>query len=213
MKPEDLVQAPYVVDIAGEHVIGGAGNQVYVRAIHEPKPREFTLVRSGTQYTDPDSDETLGFEATYVGDAYLQVPGDPATFLLLKSTQEVIAGDRLLPAREAEVQQHFLPRAPDFAVNGRIISVLNGMSQIGQYHVVVLNRGAQEGLEAGHVLAVYQTGETIRDPISGRSGEKVRLPDQRAGILMVFRTFERVSYGLVMEAQKAIHLLDSVRTP
>jgi hypothetical protein len=108
-----------------------------------------------------------------------------------------------------------LPRAPEEAVDGRIISVLDGVSLIGQYQVIVLNRGARHGLQPGHVLSVYRTGEVIRDPVreNGQSREKVRLPDELSGTTMVFRTFDRISYALVMEATNDIHVLDTVRNP
>jgi hypothetical protein len=105
-----------------------------------------------------------------------------------------------------------MPRAPEEETSGRIISVFEGVSQIGQYQVVVLNLGRESGIEAGHVMAVFQRGETIEDPFAGRE-ETVTLPDERAGIVMVFRSFERLSYALVMEATRAIHVLDAVRNP
>jgi hypothetical protein len=109
----------------------------------------------------------------------------------------------------------FLPRAPEEVVDGRIISVLDGVSLIGQYQVIVLNRGARHGLQPGHVLSVFRTGEVIRDPVRGntQTGEKVKLPDELSGTTMVFRTFDRISYALVMEATNDIHVLDTVRNP
>jgi hypothetical protein len=101
---------------------------------------------------------------------------------------------------------------PDSPIEGRIISVLNGVSQIGQFHVVVLNKGANVGLEAGHVLRILQGGNEVRDIVKGQ-GETVTLPLEEAGHLMVFRTFEKVSFALVMDATKALHILDWVRTP
>ncbi len=109
---------------------------------------------------------------------------------------------------------NFLPRAPAREVEGRIISVLAGVSLIGQYQVVVINRGTNDGLEPGHGLRVFQTGQTIRDTRGrGVFGEKVRLPDEPAGTMMVFRTSERISYALVMEATNAMAVLDTVRNP
>jgi hypothetical protein len=106
----------------------------------------------------------------------------------------------------------FQPRVPDIPIVGRIISVLNGVSQIGQYNVVVLNKGSNAGLESGHVLEILQGGNEIRDIIKGR-GEKVKLPLEKAGHLMVFRTFEKVSFALIMDASKPLHVLDWVRPP
>jgi hypothetical protein len=108
---------------------------------------------------------------------------------------------------------NFLPRSPEREVDGQIISVLSGVSQIGQYAVVVINRGTNAGLEPGHVLRVWQAGRTVRDTQHGLIGQKVRLPDEPAGTIMVFRTSERISYALVMEATTPLALLDPVRNP
>jgi hypothetical protein len=103
-----------------------------------------------------------------------------------------------------------MPRAPQNRIEGSIISVFDGVAQIGQYQVVVLDLGRQEDIESGHVLAINQRGAVTKDLISGDS---VKLPDERAGEVMVFRVFERVSYALVMRATRAIHILDQVTNP
>ena len=110
---------------------------------------------------------------------------------------------------------NFFPHPPTQNVEGRIISVMDGVSLIGQYQVVVLNRGAEHGLDPGTVLRVFKTGQVVRDEVRGKGafGEKVRLPDEPAGTMMVFRTFDRMSYALIMEATDAISVLDTVRTP
>jgi len=106
-----------------------------------------------------------------------------------------------------------MPRPPDTQVEGQIISVTSGVSLIGQFQVVVINRGSAAGLEPGHVLRAYQTGQTIRDTQRGLVGQKVRLPDEPAGTMMVFRTAERVSYALVMEATTPLAVYDTVGNP
>jgi len=124
-----------------------------------------------------------------------------------------LVGDKLVPKGMDGVDQAFLPHSPDMPIEGKIISVVDGVSRIGQFQTVVLNKGEQDGLETGHVLAVYQSGAVIRDNFGKDRGEKVTLPDVRAGIVLVFRTFDRVSYALVMESEKAMRLYDSVRNP
>ncbi len=123
--------------------------------------------------------------------------------------REAIAGDKLIPA-SIDVPLNFFPSAPSRPIEGRIISVVGGVTQIGQYQVVVLNRGTNNGLAVGDVLSVYQTGDTIEDRFGGGS---VKLPDEKAGTIMVFKSYDRISYGLVMEATQAIHVLDTVRNP
>lgn len=209
----ELDAAPYVVDFADEHIAGGAGMRVYVRSIESGDNAKYDVVRPGKPYKDGDSGEILGYEALYIGDAKLQRTGDPATLLLTNTEIETLVGDRLVPVSEEVVQQSFFPKAPNTPVNGNIISVLNGVSQIGQYQVVVLDRGAQDGLEPGDVLAVDQRGQTVLDPVSPARNDKVRLPDEKAGMLLVFRTFPRVSFGLIMSATKSLHVLDRVHNP
>jgi NADPH:quinone reductase-like Zn-dependent oxidoreductase len=131
---------------------------------------------------------------------------------MLETEREAVVGNLLVDEEDVE-PVNFLPRSPDTEVEGRIISVLSGVSLIGQYQVVVINRGTNAGLEPGHVLRVFQTGRTIRDTQRGAFGQKVRLPDEPAGTMMVFRTSERISYALVMEATTSMAVLDTVRNP
>ncbi|MEW7988410.1 MAG: LysM peptidoglycan-binding domain-containing protein [Candidatus Thiodiazotropha sp.] len=208
----ELEKAPYIVHFLDDHIVGGAGISYYARSIMEERPIQYAVVRPEKPYKDPDTGEVLGYEALYVGTSELKRTGDPAKLLLTSSDMEAIIGDRLIKEQEDEPLIDFQPRVPENPIEGRIISVLNGVTQIGQYNVVVLNKGANVGLEAGHVLRILQGGEAIRDIVKGR-GETVTLPLEEAGHLMVFRTFEKVSFALVMDATKPLHVLDWVRTP
>ena len=207
----ELSSAPYIVKFGGQHIVGGAEVTVYARAIQETDILKYQVVRPGRAYRDPDTGEVLGYEALFVGDADLKKTGDPATLTLVSGEREAIIGDRVIPYSEAPVES-FQPKPPPAPVRGAIISVMDGISQIGQYDVVVLSRGSDDGLEPGHVLAIDQRGRNVRDIVAGR-GERVRLPDEEAGTLMVFRTFPRVSFGLVMEATRPLHMYDIVRNP
>jgi hypothetical protein len=209
---DELEKAPYIVHFLDDHIIGGAGISYYARSIMEERPTQYAVVRPEKPYKDPDTGEILGYEALYVGTSELKRTGDPAKLLLTSTDMEAIIGDRLIKEMEDEPLIDFQPRVPDTPIEGRIISVLNGVSQIGQYHVVVLNKGDDEGLEAGHVLRILQGGNKVRDIVKGR-GETVTLPLEEAGLLMVFRTFEKVSFALVMDATKPLHVLDWVRSP
>lgn len=210
---EEIDAAPYIVASVGEHIITGAGDRVYVRGLDAAALPRYNVFRPGGPYIDPVTDEVLGFEAVHVGLANLQRQGDPSTMLLSETNREAIDGDRLLPIQEREVLPYFMPRPPEQAVNGQIISVYDGVSQIGQYHVVAINRGIRDGLEPGHVLAIYRAGELVEDPVTPDPNDVVQLPDERAGEMMVFRTFERVSFALVMRATMAMHVLDKVTNP
>ncbi|MGR8920727.1 MAG: LysM peptidoglycan-binding domain-containing protein [Gammaproteobacteria bacterium] len=262
MTREDIGRSGYIVGSQDEHLTFGSGNRVYVRALGEPETAKFSIFREGEAYVDPDSQAILGYEAEHVGDGLAERFGDPATVYIIKANKEIMKGDRLLP-EEGDQIPAFYPHAPSGAVDGKIISVFDGVSQIGQHQVVVLNRGVADGLEPGHVLAIYQEGEIIDDvigsdieyrkklddqlraerehpsmvartmegianefraadralrefvgtPIEGGSSVRVQLPEERAGELMVFRTFDKVSYALVMNTQRPIHVMDYVRNP
>ncbi|MCW8906606.1 MAG: LysM peptidoglycan-binding domain-containing protein [Sedimenticola sp.] len=209
----ELDAAPYVVAFAEEHILGSNDLKAYVRSIANSDNTKFDVVRPGDAYKDAETGEILGYEALYISSSELLDSGDPATVLLSDMELESRKGDRLLPVTEDTPLNAFFPAAPRREVNGSIISVLNGVTQIGQYNVVVLDRGARDGLEPGSVLTIDHRGETIRDTVSGNPGETVTLPDEPAGTLMVFRTFDRVSFGLVMDATRAIHVRDRVHNP
>ncbi len=210
---DEINSAPYVIGFAGEHIIVGAGDRVYVRSISDPTSLSYTIFRPGNAYISPESGENLGYEAQYVADAALQQPGDPATLAITKSSLEIRTGDRIMPNAEEDVALNYFPRPPEQSIKGNIISVLGGVSQIGRYNVVVIDKGAADGLLVGHELNIYKAGKIVRDAYSPVRNDAVHLPDELAGTLMVFRPFERVSYALVMNATEALHVLDKVRTP
>jgi hypothetical protein len=210
---EQLDTAPYVVSGADEHVVTGAGDRVYVRGIEGTDVGLFDIFEPGGPLKDPDSGELLGYEAIYVGEGAVQRFGDPSTLLLTTTAREARVGDRLWPTSIEPPVTHFTPHAPPPGTEGRIISVDGGVREIGQFDIVVINRGTDNGIEVGHIMKIFQTGETIRDTVSGKRGDKIKLPDEEAGMLMVFRTFDRVSYALVMKATRAMHINDYVRSP
>lgn len=210
---EDVIDdLPYIV-AHREGLIGSSGRNVYIRGADEaPTGTVFNIVERGEELVDPDTNDLLGYQGIYVGQGRLDRNGDPGTLYMLETVREAVVGNYLMDEEDA-VPLDFFPRAPDRQVEGRIISVLSGVSLIGQYAVVVINRGSNAGLEPGHVLRAYQTGRTIRDTQRGAIGQKVRLPDEPAGTMMVFRTSERLSYALVMDATTPLALLDAVRNP
>jgi hypothetical protein len=209
---DTLENSPYVIDFAGEHMIVGAGDRVYVRSVLSPESLSYTIYRAGETYTNHETKEILGYEAKYVADAILEKSGDPATLKIIKSNREVRKGDRLMLNNQDEVALNYFPRSPENPINGRIISVLDGVSQIGQHNIVVLDIGAADGIKVGHTFNIYHNGRSVKDPFAKQKNTMVKLPDEIAGILMVFRSFNRVSYALVMSATQSIHVHDKVRT-
>ena len=201
---------PYLLSTRGDHLIASAGNEIYVRGVNENAPgARYRVIHVGEPLYDPDDNRLIGYQGIDIGDGTLRRGGDPATIALTDTRQEAKTGDRLLP-ESVDIPLNFFPRAPSSAIEGRIISVVGGVTQIGQYMVVVLNRGSNNGVSIGDVLTVWQTGEEVHDRVEGG---RVKLPDEEAGTIMVFKTFDRISYGLVMEATQAIHIHDTVRNP
>ena len=129
---------------------------------------------------------------------------------VLSVKQDIRIGDRLLPTEERRVQSTFHPVAPDQDVEGEIMTVMGGVTQVGRNDVVAVNRGLADGLVVGSVLAIHKRGDVIRDE---RSQDRIQLPIERAGILMVFRLFERMSYGLVLETEEPLRVGDIVTNP
>ncbi len=215
-------QLPYILRTRGDHLIASAGNEIYIRG-GEPAATgtRYSVVHVGDELVDPDDNKVIGYQGVYIGEGALSRGGDPATVALTDTNREALEGDRLIP-ETVDIPLNFFPKAPEIDVDGRIISVVDGVSLIGQYQVVVLNRGARNGLAPGDVLSVYQAGEEVRDRYARSGllkasrlmgGEKVTLPYEEAGTIMIFKVYDRIGYALVMEATSDIHVLDAIRNP
>lgn len=208
-----LEKAPYIIGTEENRVVLGAGNSAYVQSITEGRVLNWHIYRPGKALVDPDSNETLGYEAVYLGDARITRFGAPATVNITKSNQEINVGDRLVEMKE-EVTSAYVPHAPEKTISGRIVSAYGGVAEVGKGSIVTLNKGGQDGLEIGHVLALYRHGRNIKPGAhDDTSPETVKLPDERYGLVFVFRVFEKLSYALVMQSERPVHVLDDVRTP
>ncbi len=211
VEPDELQAAPYVIAGAHGHVITGAGDQLHARGEFPDGEVNFGVFRVGQLFTDPATGEVLGREALDIGGGrLLAVEEGIGTLSIDRSGEEMRAMDRLLPAVEQKITATFYPSAPDEQVDGTIIAVESGVSNVGRLDVVMLNRGERDGLQEGHVLAIHKTGELVRDPVTK---ELVRLPSAHAGVLMVFRVFEKMSYGLVLNATQPLRVSDRVTNP
>ncbi|MBV7563010.1 LysM peptidoglycan-binding domain-containing protein [Pseudomonas sp. sia0905] len=209
--PEQFQSAPYIVAGNAERVVSGAGDRVYARGSFDPSAPVYGIFRQGRTYTDPETEEFLGINADDIGGGEIVAEEDKiGTLNLTRTTQEVRNGDRLFPTEEGAINSTFMPSEPKTEIKGLILDVPRGVSQIGQFDVVTLNKGARDGLEIGNVLAVYKTGETVRDRVTG---ESVKIPDERAGLLMVFRTYEKLSYGMILNASRQLEVMDKIRNP
>lgn len=258
----EIDASAYIVGSKDEHLAFGSRSRIYVRGLGDAATNKYSIFRKGGPYRDPETNEILGYEAEHVGDALIEKQGDPASAYIVNASKEVLKGDRLMPEASDAIPE-FVPHAPNAPIEGKILSVFNGLYQVSQHQVVALNRGAADGLEPGHVLAIFQEGEVIKDtiasdiadqrqreaeiraetenpsaagrvwegivndvrfadrtlrdfvgtPIKGSNSVSVQLPEERTGELMIFRTFERISYALVMNIQGPVEVLDNVRNP
>jgi hypothetical protein len=214
--------APYLVAMRDGHLIGGVGNEVYARGIGEAAVESrYSIIHVEEKLVDPDNNNLLGYTGVYVGSGPVMTAGDPAKLLLTETNREALQGDKLF-AESVDVNVDFIPHAPASQVDAAVIAI-KSHTVLGQYQVVALNRGSSDGLEPGHVLAVYQAGESVRDTYSkgglaagsgiSKLGKRVQLPDERAGEIMIFKAFENMSYALVMEATREISQGDRAKNP
>ncbi|HED36046.1 MAG TPA: LysM domain-containing protein [Gammaproteobacteria bacterium] len=213
--------APYIVGSDDAHLILGARNKVYIRGELDKERIRYSIFRKGNKLVDPDTGDLLGYEVIYAGEVRIEKYGNPSTGNLLSTTREVLVGDRLLPTDKGAIDQQYFPTLPDDYIDGKIISLFDAISSIAKYQIAVINRGSAHGLEVGHLLATYKKGVLARDHFLARSGMsradaeqlEIQLPDERSGIMMVFKVFDNVSYGLMLKSTRTISKLDRVDKP
>ena len=218
----ELETAPRIVGTQEGRVVLAKGERAYVRGEIAPQ-REFRIFREPKALRDPSTKEVLGYEATYVGAAEYTRPGEtrngadgkpeivPATFTVTAAKLEAGVGDRLapMPAREFS---NYAPHAPQGATSGQIVSIYGDGLTAGQNQIVALNKGSADGLERGHVLALWSTGEQMIDK-TDPSRPTIKLPDERHGMLFVFRVFDRMSYALILSVQNPVKPGDRFTQP
>jgi len=222
LSQEQIKAAPYVLATRDLHVAMADGDTLYARGFSTPAElgTHYNVVRVGDALRDPDDNRIVGYDGIYTGAGHVTRIGDPTTLLMTESARETEAGDKLF-AGGVDVPLDFIPSPPRNKINGRIMAVSDGVTVIGQYQVVVINRGARDGLAPGNVLAVFDAGAVIKDTanrgflgsMTRLGAPSVRLPDERNGTFMVFKTFEGMSYGLIMEATDIIRVGDRVENP
>lgn len=217
IEPDGLEKAPTIVGTQSNKVILAEGNVAYVRGMGKSSEGTWYVFRKGNPLVDPDTNKTLAYEAIYLATAQLTRPGEPATVVLSSAALEVGAGDKLVAAGRAG-PPNYAPHAPTVYLTGRVMSIYGGLGKVGEagpHSIVTINRGKADGLEIGHVLALYSAGGTSRDVTKAASASdaNIKLPDERSGLVFVFRVFDRVSYALVMNITRPVNTLDVVQTP
>jgi|SaaInlV_100m_DNA_5_1039725.scaffolds.fasta_scaffold02320_6 hypothetical protein len=208
---EEIEVAPYMVAGQQERIMIGQEDSFYVRGPLTPGISIYQVFRVGERYRDPETREYLGYRAEFMGTARFELQSaEVSKFSITQSTQEVLAGDILLPLQQEDLDPILFPKVPDINIDARIISVEGGVTHIGQLDVVALNKGLDAGLENGHVMAVLDLGERVRDTVNGG---RVALPDERAGMLIVFKSLPNMSFALILEAEQPLSVGDTVTNP
>ena len=206
----ELENAGYItVGLDGRVALGDA-DQFYARGLGANPVEYYQLFRQGAALRNPETGELLAYEALYLGDATLLKSGDPSKLVITSVKQEIIPTDRLLAAPKRASLPYYYPRAPEKEVHGRILSVVNGLVEFGPNSIVAISLGERDGMQEGHVLRIMRHVGKHMDPLTKK---QYKLPDEESGLLMVFRVYEKVSYALIMNAERPIHILDAVQTP
>ena len=210
---EQMENAPRIIGSQDNHLVLGEGNRVYISGELDKERVRLSVFNPGDALRDPDTNEILGYEAKDAGDVHIVKYGDPASGDLTFTEREVLIGDRLLPEDKSKLENMYFPHVPDRDVDARIISLYDALFGVAQLQIVVINKGERDGMEVGHLLATFSQGAIVRDRYSKTSSKPVQLPNERSGLVMVFRTFDRVSYALTLESKRVIHNLDYLHTP
>jgi LysM repeat protein len=219
LSKSDLRNAPHVAALRDRHVISGNGQTIYVKGLKNSNVGRYSIVRPSGELKDPENGKVLGYMGIYTAAARIESVDDLTRATLIDSARETHAGDLLFADELQSLSADILPRAPPAGVKGQIMAVVDGVSLIGQYQVVAINRGSKHGLATGHVLAIDQRGEVVSDAACRQSslswciGKKIKLPNERAGTLLVFKTYDTMSYGLIVSATVPVAVADIVRTP
>ena len=209
----EMAGAPILVAGQENRVVLSAGDTAYAKGVVSEDGTEWNIYRPGRDLIDPDTKELLGREAVHLGELKVSQFGEVSRVAITKSVQEITPGDRLVKIVPTPLLP-YVPHAPTRQLRGKVIAASHSsVTEIGPQMVVVLNRGAREGLETGNVLALYRDLPMVRPAGATHPKERIKLPPERYGIVFVFRVFEKVSYALVMHTTRPVNLLDVVQTP
>jgi len=219
---EPFISQPLVIE-PGEHdnvarivasqedrMFMGAGDTAFASGIPDASVVNWNVFRKGKPLKDPDTGEVIGHEAFFLGNAKLIQPGEPAALRIVLAKEEIGRGDRLLPAPPAEIIA-YAPHRPDQEIAGKVMSIYGAVNEGGTSSVVSINRGRNDSLEVGHVLALFRN----RVSVGTEDGKQVpvTIPEERYALAFVFRVFDRVSYALVVESSKSVMIGDSAKNP
>ena len=215
----EVKAAPYVMALRGEHDVAGTGDEIYIKKLDGETGAHYSVMHVDEPLRDPDSGRQLGYMAIFTGTAQLTRPGSVAKATLTQAGRETLQGDVLVP-EEGLITSDFLPHPPSRPVAGKVIAVVEGEELAGQYDVVALNRGSRDGLDRGTVLTADEIQAKSLDLCARIEDQSTclihvnrALPSEPNGTLLVFKTYEHMSYALILTDATPIHVYDRVRNP
>jgi hypothetical protein len=206
-----LNSAPRIIGGSEARLYLSSGDKIYVRGLEKSAEpgSDWHIYRPAKPLLDPDTRKPLAYEAIYVGSAKFEKAGDPATMRITGMQEEVGEGDRLVLAERAKTF-NYSPKPPEKPVMGKILSIYKGVSQAGKNSVIAMSGGKADGVDIGTVLVIKQVGRLVTDR---QTAEKLRLPDESIGHVLIFRTFDKISYGLIMDSSGFPVIGDKVTNP
>jgi hypothetical protein len=219
MTRDEVKAAPYVVALRDDHQVAGMGHDVYVKKLAGDTGTRYSVMHIDEELKDPQSGRHLGYLAIYAGTAQLTRTGPVARATLVSSARETLQGDVLI-AETSNPTADFQPHPPRQPIDGRIIAVINNVLLAGQYEIAALNRGSDDGLDRGTVLTIDEEQKVTDDHcayIDGSStcfvGHSTQLPVETSGTVLVFKTYQKMSYALILSSTEPVHIYDRVRNP
>jgi len=211
---EELDKAAYIISSVDDHLVNSTDDKIYVRKLNTSIGNgRYQIFKPDKPLHDPDTGELLGYQSLHAGEAKLLVAGDPATLLITSSVREILRNDKVIPIDNTNFERDYFPQAPYTYLKGKVIALLDAVSQSGRYQTIAINLGQRDGLQTGNLLRIKRIGSVIPDYAEKDPNFKVKLPDERIGMALVVRSFEKMSYALVMEAEQPISLRDYVESP
>ncbi|MCP4877075.1 MAG: LysM peptidoglycan-binding domain-containing protein [Gammaproteobacteria bacterium] len=211
---DTLENSAYVLSSLDNHLINSINDKLYVRKLDTKGGNgRYHIYRPHKPLFDPITNELLGYEALYIGESKLLLRGDPASVRVTNSEREILRDDRVMPMDNTNFERDFYPKPPSTKVSGEIVALLDAISQTGLYQTIAINLGSRDGVESGNVLRIRRFGDVVRDKNEANPRFYVKLPDEQVGMAMIIRSFEKVSYALIMEADFPISIKDYVESP
>ena len=211
---DTLNDSAYILSSLDNHLINSINDKLYVRKLDTTKGiGRYHIYRPNRALFDPITNELLGYEALYVGESRLLLKGDPASVRVTSSEREILRDDRVMPMDNNSFERDFFPKPPRSRVSGEIVSLVNSISKSGAFQTIAINLGNRDGVESGNILRIRRNGDTLPDKNEKDPQFTVKLPDEQIGMAMVIRSFEKLSYALIMEADMPISIKDYVESP